>query len=363
VKIRTQKTSSGIALIIVMLVILVLATLAGGFAYSMKVETVLARNANHEAEFEWLGRSGVELARYVISQKCPGQDNVEALNQKWAGGISGCSNDSSGISLENIQLGAGIITKVTITDLERKVNINMMNKDFLERALVVLMGVDASLVPTISDSILDWKDRDDDNLLSGAESDYYLGLDPPYLPKNGDFDDISELLLVKGISENPEIYWGSASTNHSASAFQSRSSGNRPFNDTQQPSYPVGLVDIFTTFSSGKVNINTASATTLKMIPGVDEDIAIKIIQQRAGPDGVDGTEDDTPFQGNDSIDGAPPEIANSIKKYGAGRSSTFEVQIAVELGGMARNYFAVIRKGNKQGEFAILKFYWNQNL
>ena len=33
----------GVALIIVMIVIIILATLAGGFAYSMKVETRLAR--------------------------------------------------------------------------------------------------------------------------------------------------------------------------------------------------------------------------------------------------------------------------------------------------------------------------------
>src|SRR5215472_8822434 len=52
-----------IALIIVMICIFVLTILAGGFAYSMKVETRLARNANSEVELEWLGRSGVECAR------------------------------------------------------------------------------------------------------------------------------------------------------------------------------------------------------------------------------------------------------------------------------------------------------------
>ena len=40
----------GIALIIVMISITVLAILAGGFAYSMKVETKLARNANNLLE-------------------------------------------------------------------------------------------------------------------------------------------------------------------------------------------------------------------------------------------------------------------------------------------------------------------------
>ena len=53
----------GIALVIVMISIFVLTILAGGFAYSMKVETRLARNANSETELEWLGRSGKWVVR------------------------------------------------------------------------------------------------------------------------------------------------------------------------------------------------------------------------------------------------------------------------------------------------------------
>ena len=50
-----------------MISIMVLTILAAGFAYSMRVETKLARNANSEAELEWLGRSGVEYARWVLA--------------------------------------------------------------------------------------------------------------------------------------------------------------------------------------------------------------------------------------------------------------------------------------------------------
>jgi len=67
------EAQSGIALIVVMISIFVLAILAGGFAFSMKIETKLARNANNETELEWLGRSGVEYARYISPnrQKLP----------------------------------------------------------------------------------------------------------------------------------------------------------------------------------------------------------------------------------------------------------------------------------------------------
>lgn len=346
-----------------MLVILVLAGMAGAFAYSMKIEMKLAGNANHESEFEWLGRSGVELARYVIAQQAtiPNEGNYEALNQVWAGGtggVGGSNSALSAISLQNNQLGAGTFS-VKITDLERKFNINMANQSVLQQAMTI-MGVDASLTPTIADSILDWIDKDDDAHLSGAESDYYMSLNPPYVSKSGPIDDISELLLIKGIFENPEIYWGTQSTNHPVSAFQSR--GKRGFIDKPPPSYPFGLVDIFNTLSSGKINLNTASQTALQMIPGVDENIASGIIQLRAGPNGVDGDDDDLPLHNVGELVNVPGmrrEIVTQLGPFCDVRSYTFEVQVDVQIDNVTRHYFAIIRRGNRAADFAILKFYW----
>ena len=74
----------GIALIIVMISIFVFGALAAGFAYSMKVETKLARNASYDTELEWMGRSGVEYARWVLGQTRREQSDL--LSQIWAGG-------------------------------------------------------------------------------------------------------------------------------------------------------------------------------------------------------------------------------------------------------------------------------------
>src|SRR5262249_31948191 len=134
---------------------------------------------------------------------------------------------------------------------------------------------------------------DNDTHLSGWESNDYLALAKPYGAKNGPIDDLSELLLIHGVT--PEMYWGSNSTNHMPSIYESRGLGGRAAG--AQPPYSVGLVDLFNTISGGQININTASATALQMIPGIDENIAQGIITTRAGPDGVDGTEDDLPFR------------------------------------------------------------------
>src|SRR3954454_10567752 len=97
---------SGIALIIVMIAILVLSLLAWKFAKFMKTEITLARNSNSEAELEWIGRSGVEYAKWVLSGNC---EPYDCLNQRWAGGSSDrCTN--SPIPEAEVNLGHGSFT-------------------------------------------------------------------------------------------------------------------------------------------------------------------------------------------------------------------------------------------------------------
>ena len=83
-------------------------------------------------------------------------------------------------------------------------------------------------------------------------------------------------------------------TNHFISTYQTKP--NRRSNARQSKPYSVGLVDLFNTLSAGRLNVNTASATALLLIPGMDENMAREIIQRRAGLNGVDGDDDDTPF-------------------------------------------------------------------
>ena len=124
-KIRIQARCDGIALVIVLIVIMVLGVLAGRFASSMKVETTLARNASLDADLEWLGRSGVELAKYVIAEESTGPlGMVDSLMKKWAGGPGDTNSPVAGVPLDHYELGAGWIA-VKIIDNDRKFNINV----------------------------------------------------------------------------------------------------------------------------------------------------------------------------------------------------------------------------------------------
>ena len=63
------------------------------------------------------------------------------------------------------------------------------------------------------------------------------------------------------------------------------------------------------------ININTASAQVLQLIPGIDPSLAQGIISTRAGLDGMDGTEDDMPFR-------TPGELIN-VPGHATGSHST----------------------------------------
>ncbi len=347
-KLIHHSSRSGIALIIVLMVIVALGMLAGSFAYTMKVETTLARSANGDSEMEWLGRSGVEMARYVLGlhMTIPNEGNYDALNQKWAGGPMGTNEVLMNISLDNIELGRGKFS-IKIIDLERKMNINLADQAILTQALKI-MGVDFAETTTIVNSILDWRDTDDYTLTDGTESDYYMTLKPPYTAKNGPFDDLSELLLVRGVT--PEMYWGPEATNFTSQPVEtgplSRMRGKQP------ASYPVGLKDLFTTLGQRTININTASPYVLQLIPVIDENIASSIITARAGPDGVEGNEDDTPFKTQADFGRVPGfNIAgqSGVSQFFGSRSATFQVTVTAELAGRKAEWVAIVARSNPQ--------------
>ena len=359
--IHTRHRSDGIALIVVMCAIFVLSAMAAGFALSMKVETKLGQNANSQQQLLWLGRSGVEYARYILSQQLTIRtEPYDSLNQKWAGGPGSLAESNSvlsSISLDNYPVGNGTVS-IKIIDLERKVNINIASGTMIQQALT-LMGVDASDISVVSDSILDWIGPAGPARVAGAESDYYQGLAVPYYAKNAPIDDLSELLLVKGILDHPEIYWGGAATNHDPAQFQHKLGlGTAP---GKIPDYPFGLVDIFTPFSSGKINVNTANENVLQMIPGVDNVVAENIIKLRAGPDGVEGTDDDTPFSDAGAAlqsAGLDPTFVNQLGGVVTVRSFTFEVHVTAQFGDYKREYVAILAR-NSGTDIQVLSFYW----
>lgn len=365
-QIHPQHRPQGIALIIVMLVIVVLGMLVASFSYSMKVETRLAQNVSSEEELLWLGRSGVELATWYLAAKDqdPLQAPFDSLAQQWAGGPIGTNEPLTGLSLEYSELGRGSIS-VQIIDQERRFNINLARRDVLERSME-LLGVASLDADEFVDSIEDWRDPDSLPSLNGAEDDDYLALPPPTGPhfaKNGPIDDLTELLLVQGIG--PDLLWGSAAR------YPNQTSPNRGqvggaafgFQPTGMPQ-GLGLADLFNTSGARLINVNTASRAVLQLLPGMDENLADAIVRSRAGNDGLDGTEDDTPFLNPGelaSVGGMPPQYVAMLSRLCAVKSVTFEIRVKARVDAYERTYVAVVARPPRGpvGAMPVMRAYW----
>jgi len=348
----------GIALILVLISVVVLAVLAAGFAYSMRVEVKLARNASSERELEWLGRSGVELARYVLGQQMLiSAEPYDSLNQKWAGGPGGLATSNSplaDIQLENVEIGGGRIS-IKIVDCERKMNINLAAEPMLQQAMT-LAGLDAAGAQTVVACIQDWIDPDDAAHVSGAEKEFYEGGSPSYVPKNGPIDDLSEMLLIKWVT--PDLLWGAANTNRTLAAFQANSADGSHLAPREMPQFNVGLADLFVPVSAGRINVNTASPSVLQMLPFMDENMVQEIIRLRVGLDGVEGTEDDTPLRNVGELVNVIPDrqMVQSLMQFCEVRSRTFEVTIETEINTYKRRFVALLARTNPR-DIQILSF------
>lgn len=337
---RHRGDQSGIALIVVLIVIVVLGILAGGFAYTMRVETTLARHASFNSELDWIGRAGVEYCQWILSQSCP-QEPYDSLNQIWAGGAGGrCTNETIIPSGVPVPVGNGSFTW-KIEDNDRYVNINRVDDATLKEALT-LIGVDAGQMTTIVSAIMDWRDTDKNPGMSGAESEVYEQKYPPYEAKDGPIDDLSELRLIEGITRG--IYGGASAS--ALGRVVNRSAAQQ--SEFEEPAYAIGMVDLFTALSGPTVNINTASAYVLQLIPQIDENIAQLIIDGRSGLSGADMAND---AQGYPSIAEVyrrvpnlpvPPEVLGRM--FGV-RSMVFKAEITATSGSSTRKYIAILRR------------------
>lgn len=348
IPIQKKPRQRAIALVMVMLAILAIGILAASFAFSMKVELRLAGNLAREPDMEWLGRSGVELARFVLAEKAriPEERGFDALSQMWAGGPLGTNEVLMGISLSDVRLGEGRIN-VRIQDLERKFNVNVVDEPFLDRTMEV-MGVEPFASGVIIDSLLDWMDGNQEPRLNGADGEDYITSPnppfPPYMSKNGPIDHIAELLLIRGIE--PSLYYGLGEE------------ASSPFSNSDPSLETVGLRDIFTAMGGPQVNVNTASAVVLNLIPGLNEILVRNIVQERRGLDGLDGTIDDVPFRNLNNlverVPGMDPELVNLLRRFCATYSKTFEVVVEAQFGDYVKIYQATLCRPNPRNVFVV---------
>ena len=243
----------GFALLAVILVLALLGVVIAEFALSMRLEATAARTYKQGIVATHLAEAGVEQAiREIMSDstvQAVDEDGTLVFYQITPG--QPAPRRLPPLPRTRVPLGPGEFS-YRITDEESRINVNLAPTDQLDR-LFDALDVDRRARDAIRDGILDWKDADDQFRVGGAESDdTYLKQPVPYRARNGNLQDTSELLQIKGVSR--ELYRGTA----------------------EQP----GLADFVTAHGRGSVNINTAPAPVLKALNLADAQVSA-ILQTR----------------------------------------------------------------------------------
>lgn len=235
----------GVALIVVMLVLALLALVVTEFAYSARLEASMVRAYRDTVLARHLAEAGVQQGiREILSQS-----QIGALDESgqlvFYRVLPGQTTPTRVPPLPRtrVPLGAGEFS-YRITDEAARLNLNVGDPVRMNRLLDAL-EVDRTQRDIISDSIQDWRDGNELHRVHGAESDYYLKLAVPYRARNANLQDAAELLQIRGVT--PEVYYGS---------------GGRP-----------GLGDLVTAVALNAVSLNAAPAPVLKAVGLSDAEI------------------------------------------------------------------------------------------
>ena len=162
---------------------------------------------------EQLALSGIEMAKFMLVEDAA-ENATDSVQEAWAD-PEGLSRAVSALGLEKESLHIKItdeLSKIQMNALIRQFPGNELNPDqaglwerfFSNEAKKDQEKDEIDPLERIN-AVKDWLDSQDDDAVtgfSGAETDYYRGLNPPYACADGPFSHVEELLSVKGFSQD-----------------------------------------------------------------------------------------------------------------------------------------------------------------
>ncbi|MBN1932899.1 MAG: general secretion pathway protein GspK [Desulfobacterales bacterium] len=273
---KILQNNRGMALLITITIITLLVTVALELNRKVRSAVVSSAVSRDRITLSQMASSGIHAAMAMLVK-----DKVDSisdsLQEDWADSekimtlLQSLSFEDGNINLKIIdELG-----KIQVNALVKFPESHQFNEaqrilwDRFLRGLMPLTDLPEDFEPTsIINCLKDWIDSGDDDAitgLTGAESDYYQGLDPPYSCRNAPLPHLSELAMVKGIPQ--KLFYGDENI-YGFSNYMTI----------------YGMQEIGdTSFAyEGKININTAELPVLTAIlPSENADLAQAIYEYR----------------------------------------------------------------------------------
>jgi general secretion pathway protein K len=303
----------GVALLLALLVLTLLLALILEFDADARREYREAAAFRDQFKAMTLTRAGVEATRAVLLQ--------DARIDKLAGQSFDALTDLWGTPITNYPIGDGLLT-AQIEDERGKVNLNELanlsdpntrtQKITRFKRFFELVQVNSDLV----DVIVDWVDADEVPEPTGAESIYYQSLRPAYRAGNAPLQTVSELYLIKGMTD-------------------------------QIVQRLLKYVTVYPAEADGKINLNTADPIVIQALdPRITPSMASEIVQGRPYKIPLD----------LDRVSSFEP-IAKELRVKGGYdvKSSYYSVRIAITVNEVTKSSFAVLRRDESKGDSAVI--------
>ena len=200
-----MQTESGFALMAVLFIAAMVSTLALSYATTARLKALQVRHGQEKVQDAFRLSSCLELGWHEY-QKYTANSGLMA-NKEEVEAITDATLDLWYPRFEPYHAEVdGQRYEVQLFSEAGRLDINRVSSDILLKILQLCGAAEPDAL-AMMDAIRDFVDRDDNHRLNGAENDYYQSLDAPYSCKNMPFENIEELLLVRGIT--PDIYFGS----------------------------------------------------------------------------------------------------------------------------------------------------------
>jgi hypothetical protein len=289
--VRGQRTR-GAALLLSLWALFLLSAMVMSWALDIDSRLTLSGNANHVLAAEAMACSGAEIALHPSVQ--PSSPNLHRQMGNREGYDARIVGEGGRLNLNWLTAGEDLI-RVGIL-----------------RRYLELKGIDLNERDLMIDSLLDWVQPNTGlhRLNAPPETD-------DYRPAHAPLTSVDELKKVFGWAEF-----------------------------TSQP----GWDDDFTINSSGPIDLAWASRDVLRALPGMKDDFVDRFLQLRRGPDGIDGTADDTPFNNLADIQyalGFSPEQFQQLAALIGFKDQVFRIVSVGKSGDVARTVEIVVRKSS----------------
>ena len=286
-----SKSISGAALMLALWALILLSAMIISWALDIDSRLALSGNANRVLAAEAMAASGAEVALHPSI--APGSPNLHR------------------------QMGDRESYEVGVTGEGGRLNVNWLTagedptRVGILRRYLEFKGVELNDRDTMIDSLLDW--------VSPNIGLHHLNAPPEtddYHPAHAPLTSVDELKKIFGWAEF-----------------------------TSKP----GWDEDFTINNSGPIDLVWASRDVLRSLPGMGDDVVDRFLQLRRGPDGIDGTADDAPFNSLadvQSVLGLTPEQFEQIASLVGFKDQIFRILSMGKSGNLTRSLQMIVRKG-----------------